>query len=200
MVERMRQSLIFYQSAVARLLARYRLCERASTAIEFACVAPMIVAILLAALQVSVIYIAQSYMETISESAMRIVLTNNAYSLTQAQFQAQLCANVTALFNCNNLIVQLEPVNCTSGMTTSQCVTSLTPQFTAQGNLQNPTTFNPGAPSTKMILIVMYQWPVISGPLGMTFSNVGNGTFLLASTEVFYIEPCTNANGCVPNG
>jgi TadE-like protein len=196
----MQSSLTLFQGSVARLLAKYRVCERASTAIEFAFVVPILVAILLATLQVSVIYIAQSYLEAITETAERIVLTNNAYSLTQAQFQSQLCANVTALFNCNNLIVQLEPVNCQSSMTAAQCIASLTPQFDSHGNLINPTTFNPGSPQTKMILIVMYEWPVVGGPLGLSFANVGNGDFLLASTQVFYIEPCTTSNSCVTNG
>jgi Flp pilus assembly protein TadG len=162
---------------------------------EFAAVAPIIVAILLATLQVSVIFIAQSYLEAVTESAARVVLTNNAYTLTQAQFQAQICANLTALFSCNNLIVQLEPAPANQA-----AMAGSMPQFDSNGNLTNPTSYNTGSPNTKMMLTIMYQWPVISGPLGLTFSNVGNGTYLLSSTEVFYIEPCTSANGCVPNG
>ena len=41
-----------------------------------------------------------------------------------------------------------------------------------------------------MMLVVMYQWPVIGMPsMGFNFSNMGNGTFLLVSTQVFQVEP-----------
>jgi hypothetical protein len=195
----MRNSLTLLGRRLAKSFARYCASNEATTAIEFAFVAPMIVAILLAAFQIAVIYTAQSYLEAVTEDAARLVLTNNEYQATPATFKADVCSNVHALFNCNNLIVQLEPVP-PCATSTAQCMANLMPQFDSSGNLKNPTAFNPGSPQTKMILIVMYQWPVISGPLGMSFSTLGNGAFLLASTQVFQIELCTSSNGCVPNG
>ena len=71
-------------------------------------------------------------------------------------------------------------------------MTSAMPQFDSTGKLVNPTNFTL-TPNTTMMLIVMYQWPVIGGPLGMKLSTsgMGNGTFLLVSTQVFQIEPTT---------
>ncbi len=40
-----------------------------------------------------------------------------------------------------------------------------------------------------MLLVVMYPWPVYGGPLGLNFSNMGNGKMLMTSTQVFRIEP-----------
>jgi Flp pilus assembly protein TadG len=191
----MRATQTPFRRAVALRIARYRGCESATTAIEFAFVAPIIVAILLATMQVAVIYTAQSYLDAVTEKAMRVVLTNQAYALTQSQFKAQVCANVTALFNCNNLIVQLGPAPANAA-----AMAAAMPQFNANGALASPTTFNPGAPNTKMLLTVMYQWPVVGGPLGLTFANLGNGAHLLTSNQVFYVEPCTNTSGCTPNG
>jgi Flp pilus assembly protein TadG len=197
----MRRSLTILRRAVAASFARYCASDKATTAIEFAFVAPIIVAILLAAFQVAVIYTAQSYLEAVAEDVERIVLTNNAYNLTQTQFKAAVCANVQALFDCSKMIVQLQPIpTCPTGNTAAQCMANLMPQFDSAGNLKNPTAFNPGTPQTKMILTLMYQWPVVTGPLGMKFSNLGNGAFLLASTQVFQIELCTVSTGCVPNG
>jgi Flp pilus assembly protein TadG len=201
LVEDMRRSLTLFGRTLAATFARYCVANEATTAVEFAFVVPFIVAILLAAFQIAVIYTAQSYLEAVAEDVERIVLTNNAYNLTQAQFKTQVCANVQALFNCSNVIVNLQPIpTCTAPSTTAQCMANLMPQFDSSGNLKNPTNFNPGSPQTKMILTLMYQWPVISGPLGMTFSNLGNGYYLLASTQVFQIELCTVSSGCVPNG
>jgi Flp pilus assembly protein TadG len=173
-------------NAAKSLLARFWRCDRGSNAIEFAAVAPIIIVILLATAQIAVIFIAQSYMEALAEQAMRIVLTNQANNLTQTQFNAAICADITALFNCNNLIVALE-----EAPTSASGMAAAMPQFNSDGSLANPTTYAIVPAPNKMLLIVMYEWPVISGPLGMVFGGLGNGNYLLVSTHVFQIEPST---------
>jgi hypothetical protein len=119
------------------------------------------------------------------------VLTNQAVStsngvstpMTQAQFQAAICAQFNALFNCSQLIVQLEPL---PGTATS--LSALVPQFNSDGTLKNPTSYATGSSGENMLLIVMYPWPVFGGPLGLSFSSLGSGTLLLASTQIFRIE------------
>jgi Flp pilus assembly protein TadG len=183
----------------ANLFAAFRRCDRGVTAIEFVFVAPIAFAILLVTLQTAVIFIAQSYLDNLAEEAMRLVLTNRAYSLTQTQFKSAVCANAPALFNCGNLIVQLEPVNCGSSQSAVQCVNSLAPQFKSDGSLASTPSFVVGSQNSQMLLMLMYEWPVISGPLGVKFTSQGmpNGTFLLVSTQVFYKEPCLASSGCV---
>ncbi len=153
------------------------------------------IAILFATIQIAVIFLAQSYLDNMSEDAMRTVLTNQSYSLTQAQFKTNVCANLTALFTCSNLIVDLEPAP-----TTAAGISAALPQFTNKGVLVNPTKFVVGTQNQRMILTLMYQWPVIGGPLGVNFTNIGNGTHLLVSTQVFYKEPCLATSGCVQTG
>lgn len=179
----MRATVLSLSDNAARRIKRYLRCDRASTAIEFAFVAPIIIAILLATVQVAVIYIAQSNLETISEAGMRTVLTNQANNLTQAQFKSQICQNITALFTCNNLIVDVEQVPANNNMLSAM------PQFDANGNLKNPTNFTIAPAPAKMMLVVMYQWPVVGGVLGLNFGNLGNGAYLMVSTQVFQVEP-----------
>ena len=38
------------------------------------------------------------------------------------------------------------------------------------------------------VLQVLYQWPVLGLPLGVNFANLGNGTYLMMSTQVFRVE------------
>lgn len=173
-------------SAASRNLARFWRCDSGVNAIEFAFVVPMIIAIVLATAQIAVIFIAQSYLEALAEQAMRIVLTNQANALTQSQFNSAICTHITALFKCNNLIVELE-----QAPTSVATMSSALPQFDSSGNLVNPTTFQIVPAPNKMLLVVMYQWPVIAGPVGMLFGGLGNGNFLLVSTHVFQIEPST---------
>ena len=163
---------------------RFDRCERGSPAIEFAMLAPIIIAVILAILQVAVIFLAKAYLETATEAASRFVMTNQANSLTQAQFKTQLCNNISALFTCANLIVDLQQAPSTA----SQMSVAM-PQFNANGVLTTPASYSVAAAPAKMMLIVMYQWPVFGGPLGLNFANMGNGTLLMSSTQIFQIEP-----------
>ena len=79
----MRANLLLLQIRPVRArLQRYLGCARGVTAIEFAFVAPLVIAILIAALQIATLFIAQSYLEAVTETAKRLVLTNTAASNT----------------------------------------------------------------------------------------------------------------------
>ena len=86
------------------------------------------------------------------------------------------------------MVVQLTPLP--AGTTN---LASLLPQFDSTGKVIGTPTVdvgvNAGAPGTDMLLVVMYPWPVYGGLLGLNFANLGNGTMLMSSTQVFRIEP-----------
>ena len=178
-------------SGLAETIARFHRSESGVTAIEFAFVSPIIIAILLATIQIVVIVIAQSYLELIAENGMRMVLTNQAGGLTQAQFKTDICGSVSslALFNCNNIIVSLQTAP--AGVS---AMAAAMPTFDKTGAVVPGSVFYPStiAPSTQMMLTVEYQWPVIGGPLGLKFSSLANGTWLLVSTQVFQTEPSSS--------
>ena len=163
---------------------RFLRCERGSPAVEFALLAPVIIAVILATLQIAVIFLAKAYLETATEAASRFVMTNQANSLTQAQFKTQVCNNISALFTCANLIVELQQAPSSA----SQMSTAM-PQFNANGVLTTATSYSVAAAPAKMMLIVMYRWPVFGVPPGLNFANMGNGTLLMSSTQIFQIEP-----------
>jgi Flp pilus assembly protein TadG len=165
--------------------------RRGGAASEFALTVPILIAVMLATLQVGVIFIAKAYLESGAEQAARMVLTNNATTttagvtapMTQAQFQAAVCAQLPALFTCANLIVQLETLP-----STATAVAPLLPTFNANGTLAAPTTYTAGTSNTLMLLAVMYEWPVYGGILGLSWGNMGNGTLLMTSTQIFKVE------------
>jgi len=172
-------------------IARFARNRSAATAVEFAFIAPILIAILLATLQLAVIFLAQSYLAAVADATARAVLTNKTASLTPTQFKSLLCSNATAMFqNCNtSMIISLQPAP-----TTPAGITSALPTFDSNGNLVSTPSIASIGPCTKTLLIVMYQWPVIAGPLGAYFGTLGNGAYLLTSTEVFQTEP--SSNGC----
>ncbi len=162
--------------------------ETGSPAVEFALVFPIFIGVVLATLQAGTIFLVKAFFELTAEQAARVVLTNQSTSLTAAQFQTEICNELTALFNCSEVTVELEPLPVG---TTS--LTSLLPTFNSNGTVVGTPTVdvgaNSGASGTDMMLVVMYPWPVYGGPLGLNFANLGNGKMLMTSTQVFRIEP-----------
>lgn len=162
--------------------------DAGTAAVEFAFVAPATIAISLATLQAATIFLAKAYFETGAETAARKVLTNQTSTLTVAQFKSEVCNELTVLFDCSQLIVELEPLP-----TGAANLSSYLPTFNATGTLIGTPTVDVGAqaatPGTDMLLVVMYPWPVVGGPLGLNFANHGAGKLLMTSTQVFRVEP-----------
>ena len=106
-----------------------------------------------------------------------------------------------------NATITLDPSYYASGATYlvyGQTSYTYQPQFNSAGVSTTTPTFNSGAPGATMRLLVMYQWPVITGPLLMDpsgnsiFASFTNGTRLLSAVQIFVEEPCLNTTtNCV---
>src|SRR5277367_1559898 len=175
-------------AGVSRLARKLAGDETGSPAVEFALVFPIFIAVVLATLQAASIFLVKAFFESAAEEAARVVLTNQTETLTTAQFRTEVCNQLTALFTCAQVTVELEPLP--AGTTN---LTSMLPQFDSTGTIVSTPPVdvgaNAGASGTDMLLVVMYPWPVYGGPLGLNFANMGNGKMLMTSTQVFRIEP-----------
>ncbi len=160
--------------------------EDGAAAVEFAMVAAPFVALLVAILDLALLFFAQAELETSVEKAARLVLTGQALSqgLTASQFQQQVCNNAP-LFTCSGIMVDLETASSFSGANTS----APTLTYNAQGQVTNTWKYQVGGPGTIQVMRVMYQWPVFPGPLNLNFANLSNGSYLLMATSVFRNEP-----------
>ena len=162
--------------------------ETGSPAVEFALVFPIFIAVVLATLQAGTIFLVKAFFESGAEQAARVVLTNQTGSVTAAQFKTEICNQLTALFNCGQVTIELQPLP--AGSTN---LSALLPTFDSHGNVVGTPTVDVGANAaasgTDMLLVVMYPWPVYGGPLGLNFANLGNGKMLMTTTQVFRVEP-----------
>lgn len=175
---------VFVRPRFRAWLRRFVRERRGTTAIEFAIVAPITLGLALATLQAGVIYLVQAYFESGAQIDARQVLTKPGVSLDAAQLKTKVCSQLTAVFDCAQVIVELEPI---PASTTS--LGSLLPTFTTAGVLNGTPAVSVGASGTDMLLVVMYPWPVFGGPLGLNFATFSNNTMLLTSTQVFRMEP-----------
>jgi Flp pilus assembly protein TadG len=168
-------------------------CGKGATALEFALVAAPFLALLVALFETALVFFAQRVLDEITEEASRYVLTGQAQqsNMTQAQFENYICTSantaalVSALFDCNDLMVNVENyADFASASTTTPTLT-----FNPNGTVSNTWSYSPGNPGSIVVVQIMYQWPIVLGPLGFNLSNLANGNRLLVSTAVFKSEP-----------
>ncbi len=170
-------------AAGRRALAAFARRQDGSPAAEFALTAPIFVVLIFATVQIAVIYIAESYLETVAEESARTVLTNNASGLTPAQFRTAVCNNLLAMFTCSYVGISLTPATSETSICTSP------PTFNSDGTLAAPSPYVVPTSGQIGVLQIFYQWPVLGLPLGFSFGNLGNGAYLMLSTQVFMVEP-----------
>src|SRR5450631_354303 len=82
--------------------------ENAATAVEFGLVAAPFIALLVAIMQTFLVIFAQQLLQTVVTQSSRLILTNQAASMTQAQFATQVCNQVRIIFDCNSLMIDVE--------------------------------------------------------------------------------------------
>jgi Flp pilus assembly protein TadG len=162
-------------------------CKKGAAAVEFALVAAPFLALLVALFQTALVFFAGRVLDVTTLQASRYILTGQAQNsnMTQSGFATYVCNNTFALFNCNNFMVNVQTYSTFSSATTS----APTLTFNSKGQVSNTWSYSPGGPGDIVVVQVMYQWPVVLGPLGFNLSNLSNGNRLLMSTAVFKNEP-----------
>jgi Flp pilus assembly protein TadG len=181
--------------ACGRLFGAFMRARRGAAAIEFALVALPLVAIIFAALQSALILLAQQELNHAADETGRAVMTGKISStsgqtgfLSQSDFQKKVCSYLVAMFNCSNLMVNMQTASSFSTSSTSP------PSFTTlQNNNKNNSwsyqTGSHGSTPQVIVLQVMYEWPIFSSLLGFNPATLPNGTRLLVATSVFMNEP-----------
>ena len=159
-------------------------------AVDFAIVALPFLVMLLATLELVIIYFSSQALETFTEDNSRKIMVDliQQESLTAAQYKAQLCSQLPSLFNCNNFYVDVVsvPPSITAYSSSDLSLPALT--FDAGGNVTNSWRFQPGNPGYIVVVRMMYQWSVFNLPLGLNLVNQSNGSRLLMATAVFKNE------------
>jgi len=162
-------------------------CEKAAAAVEMGLVAAPFLGLLVALFQTALVFFAGRVLDETTEQASRYIMTGQAQqaNMTQAGFATYVCQNTFALFNCNNFMINVQNYSSFSSAST----TTPTLSFNAQNQVNNQWTYSPGNPGDIVVVQVMYQWPLVLGPLAFNLSNLANGNRLLVSTAVFKNEP-----------
>lgn len=168
------------------MLRRFRAAQAGATAVEFALIAPVFLALLFAILQTTLFLFAQQTLQNAAVQTGRLFMTGSAQTsgLTQAKLNSDVCPMVSMLFNCANLQINVAAYNSFSSASTA--APSL---YNSSGQLQTTGTFSPGTPGTIMVVQLVYPWPVIGMPIGSVLPSTGYGTTELMGVTAFRVEP-----------
>lgn len=152
-------------------------------ATEFALIATPFLALILAALQLTILFLAQEILETAAEQVGRQVLTGKAQKMSQAQFKTLVCAAVPAFLKCSGIFADVQTATTFASANTGKPTIT----YDSDGNVSNTWVYQPGAPGDIVVLRLVYQWPLVSS-LGFNLKDLPNGTRMLMATSVFKNE------------
>lgn len=178
------------------LLRRFRREEGGALAVEFGLIAPIFLGLLFGIIEIALMFWTTQVLETAVGNAARQIYTgtfqessgnnpsgagyNSATALSN--FKATVCSNVTALFNCNNLVsVDVQRV---SGSTWSA------PSSPVTNGVYDPSTFGYNPPGNDEICVVRaaMEYPVYVNLLGYA-TGLRNGKRLIMASAAFKTEP-----------
>ena len=184
LVDRMVKILAKYLRNRARVLSRFCLARNGATAVEFALIAPVFLATLLAVAQTCIFLFAQATLQNAANEAARLFLTGQAQNgnLSASQIVSQVCP--TVLFNCSQMYVVVQSATSAGSLSTA------TPAMYNNGQAitQAGYTYGPGVPGQIMVVQLIYAWPVI-GAFGFTPANLPNGATEMMGVSAFRVEP-----------
>ena len=171
-----------------QLLRRFRDNRTGASAVEFAIVAPLFLALLFAIIETALMFFASQVLETITQDAARMILTGQAQTANyqQADFKTYVCNQIPAIFSCANVIVNVQSSSSVSGVAPSN-------PFDASCNLQSSQIqYSPGGPGDTVLVQVFYKWQLFVAGLGYSFANCPNNQYKLSATAAFQNEPYSN--------
>jgi len=161
-----------HDARTPKLLARLFGSSEAGAAMEFALVAPVFFALILATLQLVLVFLVQAGLETACEGSARYVTTGQAQAnftgstnaqgvvtTSQQQFMTYVCTQMPVFMGCGYLFAD---VTSAADYTT---VSVAEPQWTfnpTTGAMTNTFTYSPGTANQIVVVRLYYFWPVIS--------------------------------------
>jgi Flp pilus assembly protein TadG len=180
-------NLVKYLRRLGTSIVSFWRARHGGTAVEYALLIPLFLSTLIAAFETTIYLFAQQTLQTAADEAGRMFMTGQGQTsaVTQSQFTNTICPMIQPLFNCSQLMVDVESYASFSGAN----VSAPTLTYNAQGQVTNTWSYNPGGPGDIIVVRLIYQWSVIGGPLGFTLANLQNGTAEMLGVTAFRVEP-----------
>jgi Flp pilus assembly protein TadG len=173
-------------ASLPKRLHRFRLHEAGSAAVEFAIILPVFLLMLVAMIQIPVVFVAGQHLESAATSVGRLIQTGQVQSqgLSPTQFRAALCEKMGSFLKCSEGSVRVEVQTLASFAAVPRGI-----PVDDEGNFDEEVVYQPGNAGEVVVVRVFYQFPVWLSTLLPTLANMPNGKRLLMSSVVFQNEP-----------
>jgi Flp pilus assembly protein TadG len=161
------------------LFRKFRKNDRGATAVEFAFVAPMLIALIIATIEIGVLEVMSSNLDAAVMEAARKLRTG----------EADRPANTAALEDmiCQDMVDV--KADCLNRLATS---VQTTPNFAGAATTANATPtgqFDGGQPGDIVLIRATYRWPLILPMYAGNFQLAGPTSALLDTRATFRVEP-----------
>lgn len=179
--------------------------EKGAVAIEFAILAPLFFAIILAIIETSMTFFAQQVLESALQDTTRLIRTGQSQSGTPwntAEFRKKLCGRSFGFFACSEteagtdrLWVKVTPINDFGAATATierpignNCsLTSSNPTVDCEWSVAEQ--FDDGSSSSVIVAQAFYKWPTLFNVPWFNLADQAGNNRLLSAVRVFKNEP-----------
>jgi Flp pilus assembly protein TadG len=174
-------------SRLAHFVTRFRRAERGATAVEFALISLPLIALIMGTLELALVLIVVTTLESATESASRMIRTGEfqtSAANTRTDFKGLVCQRMSWLSaQCSsNLTVTVQVFNDFGTLASA-------PPMTGANYVQNGGCFATGQPADIVLVRAYFTWPLFAPLLNVAMDNMGNGKRLLSSATAFRNEP-----------
>ncbi|MEX1060918.1 MAG: TadE/TadG family type IV pilus assembly protein [Methyloceanibacter sp.] len=159
-----------------------------ASALEFALVATPLILLLLAVLQVGLVYFANFTLENATAQGARLIRTGQAQTqnFDATAFKNEVCKHLNAMLPCTKLKLDVRRFASFSS-------TELTNPLDGNGNLKTNFSYDPGVGGEVVVVRAFYPWDLPAKlPTDIRMSNMKDGNRLLIATAAFRNEPFKN--------
>lgn len=167
----------------------FKRSDDGATAVEFAIIAPVFMFIVMAIIEVSLIFFATVNLDGAATEAARRIRTGQSQSSGNAltDFTTTMCTQLDTMFDCD--FVQTD-VRVMSSFSAIQTAVDLGVEYDATTGEPITYGFDSGVSSDIILVRVMYLWSINTPLIGTIFeTQSGTNKILLASIVVFQNEP-----------
>jgi Flp pilus assembly protein TadG len=169
---------------IGRLAARFAAAERGATAVEFSLVALPFFALLFAILELGLVFMVSTNLESATDQAARQIRTGEVQTAggTAATFKTAICAQMVVSDCASNLKIDVRTFDQFADVDTSDPV--------KDGKFDDTKLrFAPGGPEDIVLVRAYYQWTLITPMLNTAMQSLANGKRLISATATFQNEP-----------
>jgi len=162
--------------------------ERGVTAVEFGLLALPFFTVIFAIIETAMMFFAQQILDSAVEDASRMIKTgqaqDSAYTITD--FKNYMCGYTFGLFNCNNILVQVNTISTFSSVTTNPTIENCTGTTCTWSSTDS---YTPGVGRSVVQVSAWYRWPLLVVLPYFNLKNQPDNYRLMSSIRVFRNEP-----------